>query len=236
MTATRVVVAQRFAPRTQPDQCPPYEPATLDDPDGLGKDRGAGSERRDRRAASGRAAGSDLDTATLVARARDGDLTSFEALVRRYQQPIFALALRMTDRPADAEDVTQEVFVTAWRRLPEIQVDSAFGSWLYRTATNRCLALLRSAKPVAPFSDAQLVTTDPRTAPDRVAESAQAMAALVVALRSLTPDQRACWLLREVHGRSYDEIAGIVGTTAIAVRGRIARARSNLAEAMQPWQ
>ena len=62
------------------------------------------------------------------------------------------------------------------------------------------------------------------------------MAALTDALQQLTPEQRACWLLREVHGRSYDEIAEIVGANSTAVRGRIARARAQLAEVMKPWR
>ena len=70
----------------------------------------------------------ELDEATLVARARDRDAGSFELLVRRYQRRIYTLCLRMLDGASgEAEDITQETFVTAWRRLPEIQNDAAFG-------------------------------------------------------------------------------------------------------------
>ncbi len=62
------------------------------------------------------------------------------------------------------------------------------------------------------------------------------LTALNGALQELTAEQRACWLLREVHGRSYEEIADAVGSTATAVRGRIARARAQLAEVMKPWR
>jgi len=97
----------------------------------------------------------ELDEATLVARARDRDVDAFAALLRRYQRRIFALCLRMLDgASAEAEDVTQEVFVTAWRRLPELQHEAAFGGWLYRAATNRCLNLLRTRRPThAPATD-----------------------------------------------------------------------------------
>jgi len=61
----------------------------------------------------------------VVEDARDGDLRAFEQLVRRYQRRIYRLALRMTASSADAEDVTQEVFLTAWRRLPELREDAA---------------------------------------------------------------------------------------------------------------
>jgi RNA polymerase sigma-70 factor, ECF subfamily len=177
-----------------------------------------------------------LDDATLVARARDGDVRAFEQLVRRYQRRIYQLALRMTASRADAEDVTQEVFLTVWRRLPELREDAAVVGWLYRTATNRCLNLLRARKPSAEIDETALAAERPGDDPQRGAENAATRDALVEALAELQPTQRAVWLLREVHGRSYEEIAALVDTTPDAVRGRLARARVQLAERMTPWQ
>jgi RNA polymerase sigma-70 factor (ECF subfamily) len=180
----------------------------------------------------------ELDEATLVARARDRDPAAFELLVRRYQRRIFTLCLRMLDGASgEAEDVVQETFVTAWRRLPEIQHDAAFGAWLYRTATNKCLTLLQRRKPTVDLEEhGEPIELTVDADPARTASNAAAMQALAVALRQLPPQQRACWLLREVHGRSYQEIADLVGTTPTAVRGRIARARAELAEVMKPWR
>lgn len=177
-----------------------------------------------------------LDDATLVIRAREGDLVAFEALLRRYQKRIFQLALRMTSNRADAEDVVQEVFVTAWRRLPEIQREAAFSGWLYTTATNRCLSLLRARRPVVELDDSITPAADaPMEDPESAAQTTEQLAALTRALAVLTDEQRAVWLLREAHGRSYDEIAQIIDTTPDAVRGRLFRARAQLAEAMSPW-
>jgi RNA polymerase sigma-70 factor (ECF subfamily) len=178
----------------------------------------------------------ELDTATLVARARDGDVRAYEEVVRRYQAPIYRLALRMLSRTADAEDVVQEVFLTAWRRLSQLQDDGAFVGWLYRTTTNRCLNVIRARKPLSDVDLDARESPSPDGRPDRAAETGAQMSALVTALDELTPEQRACWLLREVHGRSYSEIALTIGTTATAVRGRIARARAQLAEVMSPWR
>ncbi|MGB3442031.1 MAG: sigma-70 family RNA polymerase sigma factor [Actinophytocola sp.] len=177
-----------------------------------------------------------LDTATLVARARDGDARAYEEVVRRYQAPIYRLGLRMLSSTVDAEDVAQEVFLTAWRRLPRLRDDAAFAGWLYRATTNRCLNLIRARRPVA---DVELDTRESPSAdggPEQAAEAGARLSALVSALGALTPEQRACWLLREIHGRSYDEIARTIGTTATTVRGRIARARAVLAEVMSPWR
>jgi RNA polymerase sigma-70 factor (ECF subfamily) len=179
----------------------------------------------------------ELDDATLVARAREGDLRAFEALVRRYQRRLYHLALRMTGCSGDAEDVVQEVFLTAWRRLPEIRDDAALSGWLYRTTTNRCLNVLRRSLRTAEFDETTPAPTQVAAEdPQRAAEASQQVRALTAALTRLPPSQRAAWLLREVHGRSYEEIAELLATTPQAVRGRLARARVQLAELMQTWR
>ncbi len=177
---------------------------------------------------------SDLDDATLVVRARGGDLRAYEALVQRYQAPIYRLALRMLANRSDAEDAVQDVFLTAWRRLGQVEQEAAFVGWLYRVATNRCLNVIRNRKPAAPADPDE--HESPAARPERVVETNAQLTALTEALDTLTPEQRACWLLREVHGRSYEEIANAVGTTSTSVRGRIARARAQLAEVMAPWR
>ncbi|SDW62968.1 RNA polymerase sigma-70 factor, ECF subfamily [Amycolatopsis xylanica] len=177
-----------------------------------------------------------LDDATLVARARDGDTNAYEQLVRRYQGPMYRLAMRMLASTGDAEDVVQEVFLTAWRRLGQLQEDAAFVGWLYRATTNRCLNVIRARKPVAEVELDEHAAVGSAGRPERAAETSAQLAALTDALALLTPEQRACWLLREVHGRSYQEIAQVLNTTATAARGRIARARAQLAEVMAPWK
>jgi RNA polymerase sigma-70 factor (ECF subfamily) len=177
-----------------------------------------------------------LDDVTLVVRAREGDVSAFEQLVRRYQGPMYRLAVRMLASRGDAEDVVQEVFLTVWRRLEQLQDDAAFVGWLYRMTTNRCLNTIRARKPTSNTELDERESAIPESRPDRAAEVSAQVTALHEALQTLTGEQRACWLLREVHGRSYEEIAEAVGTTSTAVRGRIARARVQLMELMAPWR
>jgi RNA polymerase sigma-70 factor (ECF subfamily) len=176
------------------------------------------------------------DDATLVVRAREGDPGAFEMLVRRYQRRIYQFALRMTASVGDAEDITQEVFLTAWRRLPTIRQEAAFTGWLFRTAANACFNLLQRRRPTSELIEDTAADTSDAQDPARAVVSSQQLVALTAALGRLTSEQRAVWLLREAHGQSYDEIARIVDTTPHAVRGRLSRARVQLAELMQSWR
>jgi RNA polymerase sigma-70 factor (ECF subfamily) len=179
---------------------------------------------------------SSLDDLTLVVRARDGDVRAYEQLVRRYQGPMFRLAVRMLASRGDAEDVVQEVFLTAWRSLATLHAEGAFVGWLYRMTTNRCLNVIRARRATVDVDLAQRESQSAGSRPERTVEVSEQLAAVTVALQELTGEQRACWLLREVHGRSYEEIAQSVGVTTTAVRGRIARARAQLTEMMAPWR
>ncbi|MBF6081363.1 sigma-70 family RNA polymerase sigma factor [Nocardia cyriacigeorgica] len=176
------------------------------------------------------------DDATLVSRSKDGDVRAYEQLVLRYQGQMFRLASKMLADRAEAEDVVQEVFLAAWRRLAQLNEDAAFVGWLYRMTTNRCLNVIRARRP---HVEADLdLTESPRSdiQPEHATQVNTQLEALNAALQDLTPEQRACWLLREVHGLSYEEIGDIVGANTTAVRGRIARARAQLSEVMKPWR
>ncbi|WP_327151022.1 RNA polymerase sigma factor [Nocardia sp. NBC_01329] len=177
-----------------------------------------------------------LDIDTLVARARDGDIRAYEQLVLHCQMQMFGLATKMLADRGEAEDVVQEVFLTAWRRLGQLDDDAAFVGWLYRMTINRCLNVLRARRPRVDvdFDTAESARTDIR--PEVAVQVHSQLEALNTALLGLTPEQRACWLLRELHGLTYEEIAAIVGVGGTAVRGRIARARAQLAEVMKPWR
>ncbi len=181
-------------------------------------------------------AAEELDDLTLVVRAQEGDTRAFEILVRRHQRPLYRLAVRLLDNRSDAEDALQEAFVAAWRRLGGFRGEATFSSWMYRIVTNRCLKLLRRRRPVTTLEDLGDPPGPDGASPEHSAERQDRAAALQRALQNLSIDQRACWILRELHGLSYEDIAAIVGASPDAVRGRLHRARCNLAEVMTPWR
>ncbi len=183
------------------------------------------------------AAVAELDDLTLVVRAQEGDTRAFETLARRHQAVLYRLALRIMGDRAEAEDALQESLLDAWRRIDRFRGDAAFTTWMYRVVTNRCLAMLRKRTPlpVDPVSVAEVGERAPDS-PERTAEADASMAALGRAVGELSDDLRICWVLRELEGLGYAEIAAITGATEDAVRGRIHRARLRLAEVMQPWR
>ncbi len=176
----------------------------------------------------------ELDEQTLVVRAQEGDVGAFEVLARRHQAALYRLAARVMGDPTEAEDALQEALIDAWRRIARFRGDSAFSTWMYRVVTNRCIGMLRRRRPVPVAEiDDQLPAPD---SPERSVELDARMAALGRALRGLREDLRVCWVLRELEGLGYTDIATITGASEDAVRGRIHRARVQLAEVMRPWR
>lgn len=175
-----------------------------------------------------------LDEHTLVMRAQGGDAAAFEALARRHRAALYRLAVRVMGDPTEAEDALQEALLDAWRRIHRFRADAAFSTWMYRVVANRCVSLLRGRRPqpVGEIDD-RLPAAD---SPERAAELAAELAALDRALAGLRDELRVCWVLRELEGLGYLEIAERTGAGEDAVRGRIHRARVALAAQMRPWR
>lgn len=190
----------------------------------------------------------DLDETTLVARAQDGDLDAFEAIVDLYSGPLFRLALRMLGDRNEAEDVVQETMVTVWRRLPQLADSIAFPKWVYQIATRLALNVLRTRRrrpgdTIDPDDlngvgahDPTWASGSPGADPASATENRALAAALEEQIGLLPDDQRVCWVLHAYHRCTYAEIAQIVSAGEPTVRGRIARARRRLAEGMAAWR
>lgn len=180
-----------------------------------------------------------IDDTTLAVRAQEGDASALESLLRRYQDPMYRVAVRVLGNPSDAEDAVQEAFVAAWRSLARYRGGAQFSTWLYRIVTNRCLNTIRARPPhpTMPLDEYnRAIVTGPGTSPGAASVVSGERAALRDALMALGVEQRMCWVLRENDGLGYDEIGEIVGLSPDAVRGRIHRARRNLAQSMRDWQ
>ncbi|MCD7440778.1 sigma-70 family RNA polymerase sigma factor [Streptomyces lincolnensis] len=182
-------------------------------------------------------AGDDTDDTLLAIRAAEGDEDAFSVLVRRHAPALIRLATRLLGSRAEAEDAVQDAFLSAWRSLPEFHGRASFGTWMYRIVTNRCLNVLRARKPVAPLETVgDLPAAEHATSPVRITEARDAVRELREALDLLSAEQRACWVLRELDGRSYEFVADAVGISQEAVRARVFRARRCLTQALGAWR
>jgi RNA polymerase sigma-70 factor, ECF subfamily len=180
----------------------------------------------------------------LVERAQRGDKHAFELLVAKYQRRLGRLISRFVRDSAEAEDVTQEAFIKAYRALPAFRGESAFYTWLYRiginTAKNYLVALGRraptstqfDAEEAEDFEGADLLQ-DVNT-PENELMSKQVAGVVNASLLQLPEDLRTALTLREIEGLSYEEIAEIMGCPIGTVRSRIFRAREAIAVNLRP--
>lgn len=174
-----------------------------------------------------------VDDAILVQAAQDGDIDAFEAIVRRHQADVYRVAVRMLGSRADAQDVTQETFVRAWRGLGRFRADSAVGTWLYRIVTRRCLDVIAARRTDEHLDeDVQTSAGDPSES----AEQRERLQVVTRAIAMLPAEQRAALVLREFESLSYQEVADVLGTTVSAVKGRIHRARITLLNQTAGWR
>src|SRR5689334_8138718 len=179
-------------------------------------------------------------TATaLVAAAQAGDARAFEALVARYRKRIFALALHITRSASEADDIAQDVFLKAYRALPEFEGRSQFFTWVYRMTVNRSLNVRRdrARRGEDVLDDPRLelaVAVDARSNPGREAELRQTYARLLRALDSLPVDMRTTVILVSMQGMSHGEVAVIQNLSEGTIAWRMHEARRRLHESMAP--
>jgi RNA polymerase sigma-70 factor (ECF subfamily) len=177
------------------------------------------------------------DADLLVSAAKAGDPAAFGRLVRRFRPRIYALALHLSGSASDADDVTQEVFVQAYRNLGHFEGRSHFFTWLYRITVNKALDAQRERKrnrlllddvrvEIALRVDAPL---DPRLA----IELRETYAVLLCALDALSPSLKSAVVLTCLQGLSYQEAAVVLDTTEGAIAVRIHEARRLLRCSMQ---
>lgn len=180
----------------------------------------------------------------LVERVQSGDREAFGLLVGKYQRKLLRLVMRLVRDPAEAEDVTQEAFIKAYRALPNFRGESAFYTWLYRigvnTAKNWLVAHGRRMPTMSEIAvdetegiEETVLLRDDET-PDRVLMSRQIGETVNAAMEALPEDLRTAISLREIEGLSYEEIAQVMDCPIGTVRSRIFRAREAIAARLRP--
>jgi RNA polymerase sigma-70 factor (ECF subfamily) len=166
------------------------------------------------------------DDLSVIRCVLDGDLEAFRILVERYQGPLFGLIGNLLPDAHEAEDVAQDVFLAAYRRLASYDpTRAAFSTWLFTIARNRCLNVRKRRRPV-PLEGL------PESAGDQPADVAAAEAEWFHqfdrALDALPGEQRTAFVLAEIQGLPLDQVGQIEGVPLGTVKSRLSRAREKL--------
>ena len=177
----------------------------------------------------------------LIDRVLAGDVSAFEDLVIAYEKKIYNLALRMTRNPSDAEDITQEAFLKAYRSLKSFRKDSGFYVWIYRIASNLCIDFLRKEKQGStlplnlPEEDGEWTVELPdfSALPEEELERRELRESIRRGLDALPEKQRQILVMRELSGLSYARIGEILDLEEWTVKSRISRARAALAKLLR---
>ena len=167
--------------------------------------------------------------AQLLARVVDGDHDAFNEIMGAHENRVFSVCLRILGDREQALDVTQETFLTAFRKAHQFKGNAAVGTWIYRIAVNSCYDQLRKQKrrPSEPIPD-YLDPADPSA--QEAVEAAAVRPELREALDSLPPEFRAAIVLSDVEGMSLPDTAEILGVPVGTVKSRVFRGRRLLAK------
>jgi RNA polymerase sigma-70 factor, ECF subfamily len=181
----------------------------------------------------------DSADASLIENTLKGDQGAFAELVRRYQAAVWGTVHRILGNSSENEDAVQEVFLRAFTALRKFDLKYPFGPWVLRIATNYCIDQLRRRKgrkmqlwsELTEFDQQRLMNNLSRDSDLEPAsiEGTEGYARVAQALLDgLNPKYRAAFILREVEEKNYDEVALALGTSEVAARVRVSRARADL--------
>jgi len=187
---------------------------------------------------SAAATGAEVPEDVLVHRARRGDLKSYDELVKRYQERIYATIYHMTSNHEDANDLAQDSFIKAFQALGSFKGGSSFYTWLYRIAVNKTINFLKQRKNRMHMSlndldfnaehDPDLMALISHKTPRRDAGLNELQEKLYAALMKLSEPHRLVVVLHDVQGQSHEEIAKVMECNIGTVRSRLFYARQQL--------
>ncbi|MCC6822105.1 MAG: sigma-70 family RNA polymerase sigma factor [Verrucomicrobia subdivision 3 bacterium] len=185
-----------------------------------------------------------LSDGELVLRAKAGDLDAFDALTTRHERRVYSLAMRMLRQEQDAEDVTQQTFLSVVEHLDRFRGESSLSTWLLRIATYAALKIIRKRKGLdivsleeatEPSDHSDTIPhpefiADWRQSPEQLVETREIRRLLDEALTQLDEKHRLVFLLRDVEGLSIKETAAALGLSEANTKMRLLRARLQLRE------
>jgi len=166
----------------------------------------------------------------LIERCRRGDLAAFEEIYKAHSGKLYSLACRMLGNPTEAEDLLQEIFLSAHRKLDGFRGESALGTWLYRLATNQCLDYLRS-RAARSNQVTDTIDDDPALLDARsrgIADRTVAKMDLERAVAQLPEGARAAFVLHDVQGLEHKEVAEALGIAEGTSKSQVHKARLRL--------
>lgn len=180
---------------------------------------------------------------TLVDRVKQGDKSAFDVLVRKYQHKVIKLISRYIKDTDEAQDVSQEAFIKAYRALPNFRGDSAFYTWMYRIAINTAKNHLVAQGRRLPNVDIDIQDAEQfegqtalkeNATPEGLLNRDEVENAIIATVEKLPEDLKTAITLREIEGMSYEEIAEAMACPVGTVRSRIFRAREAIDKILQP--
>ena len=187
------------------------------------------------------ASSAHVDDTILIRRAQQGDSAAFEELVRNYDRSVLRLTMHLTDSTEDAQDIYQETFLRAYRKIGRFRFECSFYTWIYRIATNLCLDHLRKKQvrkedaPVATDASGEEYSVldqvpDGRAGsnPERDLMRRQLGDRINCALEKLTPSERMVFELKHYHGLKLRTVGEILQTTEKSAKNTLFRATHKL--------
>jgi RNA polymerase sigma-70 factor (ECF subfamily) len=170
----------------------------------------------------------DLNESGLVEACVAGQAGAFDIVVERHRRAVYLLCYRFVANHEDASDLSQEVFLRAYRGLRKFKGNASLGTWLHRIAVNVCLNRVSLKKPInEPIDAAQHIDDRGESASERMLRGERAVQ-VRAAVAQLPKKQRAALILRIYHERSHQEIADILGSSVGAVKANVFHALRNL--------
>jgi RNA polymerase sigma-70 factor (ECF subfamily) len=179
-----------------------------------------------------------VDDPVLIRKAQQGDYSAFDGLVQKYQERVYSTIYHMTSNHEDANDLTQESFIKAYRALKSFKGDSSFFTWIYRIAVNKTINFLKSRKNKIHLSlndldfnaehDPEIVAFVSDKTPRRDMNLTELQEKLNEAMQKLSDVHRLVVTLHDVQGLSHEEISKIMDCNTGTVRSRLFYARQQL--------